>query len=304
LEDYHATGGRRKKDAVYLALTQKATKIQPVYASPAANSDSTVHTLLDASGLPGLVSGARTILIKPNLVNCQGPPVTTPVSLVASVVRYLQNRCTAEIVIAEGTASAEHDTWHVFRELGYLDLAAAAGVRLLDLNQEETICRSLEHCRRWPRMHLPEIVYESFLLSMPVLKAHTLAGVTLTLKNMMGLAPPTHYRISEQGWKKAAFHHRIHEAIADLNRYRHPDFTLLDASVGMAESHLWGATCQPPVGLLAAGTDPVAIDAWGCGVLGKKWQDIDHIRVLHGELGQAAPLCISALEMKGTNNAR
>jgi len=266
-----------------------------IWTCPAVNSDSTVRTLLDASGLPELVSGAQTILIKPNLVNCQGPPVTTPVHLVASVVRYLQDRCTAEIVIAEGTASAEHDTWHVFRELGYLDLAAAAGVRLLDLNQEETICRSLDSCRRWPRMHLPEIVYESFLLSMPVLKAHTLAGVTLTLKNMMGLAPPAQYQLSGNGWKKAAFHHRIHEAIADLNRYRCPDFTLLDASIGMAESHLWGATCQPPVGLLAAGADPVAIDAWGCGMLGKNWQDIGHIRMLHGELGQAEPLKIDAL---------
>jgi len=266
-----------------------------IWTCPATQDDTTVHALLDASGLPELISGVQTILIKPNLVNCQGPPVTTPVQLVASVVRYLQHRCTAKIIIAEGTASAEHDTWHVFRELGYLDLAATTGVWLLDLNQEETTYRSLDHCRRWPRMHLPKIAFAGFLLSMPVLKAHTLAGVTLTLKNMMGLAPPSHYQRADNGWKKAAFHHRIHEAIADLNRYRCPDFTVLDASIGMAESHLWGATCQPPPGLLAAGADPVAIDAWGCGVLGENWQDIGHVRMLHGELGQAEPLTIDTL---------
>lgn len=266
-----------------------------IWTCSADGTNTTLQALLDASGLPALISGAHTILIKPNLVSCQGPPVTTPVHLVAAVVRYLQNRCTAEIVIAEGTASAEHNTWHVFKVLGYQELATAAGVRLLDLNEEKTTCRSLDSCRRWPQMHLPKIADDSFLLSMPVLKTHTLAGVTLTLKNMMGLAPPAQYQLSDNGWKKAAFHHRIHEAIADLNRYRCPDFTLLDASIGMAESHLWGATCQPPVGLLAAGADPVAVDAWGCGMLRKNWQHIGHVRMLHNELGQAEPLKIGAL---------
>ena len=71
-------------------------------------------------------------------------------------------------------------------------------------------------------MHLPEIVFDTFLLSVPVLKAHTLAGITLTLKNMMGLPPPAHYQ-QRNGWKKSKFHHSIGLAIADLNRYRCPD---------------------------------------------------------------------------------
>ena len=41
-----------------------------------------------------------------------------------------------------------------------------------------------------------------------VLKAHSLAGVTPTMKNMMGLPPPAHY---QQGgyWKKASFDETI-----------------------------------------------------------------------------------------------
>jgi len=112
--------------------------------------------------------------------------------------------------------------------------------------------------------------------------------VTLTMKNMMGLAPPQHYCAGS--WKKSAFHDRIQDAVADLNRYRTPDFTLLDASVGMAKAHLWGPTCDPPVKRLAAGFDPVALDAYGTMLLKRRWQDIGHIRSLHGELGQADPL--------------
>jgi len=117
---------------------------------------------------------------------------------------------------------------------------------------------------------------------------HTLAGVTLTMKNMMGLVPPSHYR-QGNSWKKSAFHTSIQEAITDLNRYRTPDFTFLDATIGMPEAHLWGPVCDPPVNKLAAGYDSVAIDAYGAGLLGKNWQDIGHIRALHGELGTAGP---------------
>ncbi|MCI5139915.1 MAG: DUF362 domain-containing protein, partial [Candidatus Electrothrix sp. AR1] len=142
----------------------------------------------------------------------------------------------------------------------------------------------------------PKIATDSFLLSVPVLKAHTLAGVTLTMKNMMGLAPPEHYH-QGGGWKKAAFHNRVHEAVADLNRYRSPDFTVLDATIGMAEAHLWGPTCNPPVKKLVAGFDPVAMDSYGAALLGKDWQSIGHIADVDGELGQAAPIT----EIEATN---
>jgi uncharacterized protein (DUF362 family) len=133
---------------------------------------------------------------------------------------------------------------------------------------------------------LPEILFDVFLISVPVLKAHSLAGVTLTMKNMMGTAPPSHY---QQGghWKKASFHTGIHEAVFDLNRYRCADFTILDATVGMAEAHLWGPTCSPPVNTLAAGWDPVAIDAYGCDLLDRSWRNIGHIFLANNELGQA-----------------
>ena len=79
---------------------------------------------------------------------------------------------------------------------------------------------------------------------------------------------------------------------ADLNRYRTPDFTILDATIGMAESHLWGRTCDPPINIVAAGYDPVAMDAYGAGLLGKDWRHINHIADVHQELGQAEHLQI------------
>jgi len=260
-----------------------------VYTLRPRMPDHDLPRLLDAAGLSQAVRDADRILIKPNLVEALPPPITTPVDIIEALIDYLQAVTRAEIIVGEGTGSLEYETWRPFEELGYTEMAGNRGIRLIDLNSEECVQLSGSGCRRWPTMFLPVIAMNSFLISVPVLKAHTLAGVTLTMKNMMGLAPPAHY---QQGgaWKKSSFHHGIQEAVADLNRYRTPDFTLLDARKGMAEAHLYGPRCDPPPGILAASYDPVAVDAFGTGLLGRNWRDIGHISMLNGELGRAEPL--------------
>jgi len=260
-----------------------------VYTTSFVSWQASLPPLLDRAGLVEQLPGDRAILIKPNLVENLQPPITTPVELIAVLVDYLQARMTNTILIGEGTGALNYDTWHPFEQLGYTRLAAKKGIELIDLNEEPCCRRKLGHCRRRPELFLPEICYNCFLLSVPVLKVHTLAGVTLTMKNMMGLVPPAHYR-QGNSWKKSTFHTDIQAAVADLNRYRTPDFTILDATIGMAEAHLWGRTCDPAVNILAAGYDPVAMDSYGAGLLGKDWHDIGHIAGVHKELGQAEHL--------------
>ena len=251
-----------------------------------------VPRLLDAVGLLDRLAEEKRILIKPNLVEPQKPPITTPVELVAALAEYIHASCPdLDIIIGEGCGSSSRNTVEIFEALGYTRLADLNRVRLMDLNEAPLVHLQNSNCRRWPEMHLPKIVFESFLISVPVLKAHSLAGVTLTMKNLVGLAPPAHF---QQGghWKKASFHQGIQEAVFDLNRYRTPDFTLLDATIGMQEAHLWGPTCDPPPNRLAAGYDPVAIDSYGCRLLGIKWNTIGHLAMAHGTLGTADPLTV------------
>ena len=263
-----------------------------VYSFSFSSWQKSVPRLLDAAGLLKRLNSAKRIIIKPNLVEPQPPPITTPVELVAALVAHIHSSCPGlEIIIGEGCGSSSNNTWQIFEALGYNRLAELPHVTLMDLNEAPLIHLQNSNYSRWPQMYLPQIVFESFLISVPVLKAHSLAGVTLTMKNMIGLAPPAHF---QQGghWKKAAFHQNIQEAVFDLNRYRTPDFTLLDATIGMQEAHLWGPTCDPPPHRLAAGYDPVAIDSYGCRLLGIKWNAIGHLSMAHGILGTADPLTV------------
>lgn len=271
----------------------KSKTNSPVYTCSFTSWQESVPRLLDAAGLKKRLASVKKVLIKPNLVGPQNPPVTTPVELVEELAAYIHSTCpNLDIIIAEGCGSASNNTWQVFEALGYNRLADLEHVTLMDLNEAPLASMQNSKCRRWPEMHLPKIVFESFLISVPVLKAHSLAGVTLTMKNMIGLAPPAHYQ-QDGPWKKASFHRGIQEAVFDLNCYRSPDFTLLDATIGMQEAHLWGPTCDPPPNRLAVSYDPVAIDSYGCRLLGIKWQTIGHLAMAHGTLGTAEPVEVS-----------
>lgn len=245
-----------------------------------------------AADLASRLASVDHVLIKPNLVSTQPPPVTTPVALVEALIVVFQeslSRC--RITVGEGTGAITYDTMHCFKELGYYEMAARHGVELLDLNTEPLVRKTRENCQQLPELYLPALLDEVFLVSVPVLKAHSMAGVTLTMKNMMGCLPPSHYRRGNS-WGKSALHEQLDLAIVDLNRYRTPDLTVLDGSIGMAEAHLWGKRCNPSVGLLAVSTDPVAIDSYGAGLLGRDWRSIDHIRLANGVVGNASSLHI------------
>lgn len=265
----------------------KAPAVSKVYSSEFINWQHSLPGLLEQSGLGKQAARHETILIKPNLVEVLAPPITTPVDLVEQIVLYLHDYVNADqIAIGEGCGATSHDTFHAFKELGYSALAHQRNIRLIDLNTAKLRHRKDPRLSRWPEMYLPEVLDGAFLISVPQLKAHSLSGVTLTMKNMMGCAPPSHYQVGG-AWKKAAFHHHIHEAIFELNRYRTPDYSILDASIGMAKAHLWGPQCSPPVQTIAASFDPVAIDSYGTGLLGRDWRKIGHIVMAHGVLGSA-----------------
>lgn len=248
--------------------------------------EESIPALLEAIGAPEVLGRQRRILIKPNLVNASPPPVTLPVRACAALVRACRQWSQAEIVIAEGTGERHLTTDDVFAIHGYDRLAAELDVQLVDLNEAELIELHNPQNRVFPSFMMPRLVMESFVLSAAVLKAHSLSTVTLSMKNMIGVAPPAYYQRGGH-WKKSAFHREMQSSVFELNRYRQPDLAFIDATVGLADYHLGGPTCEPPVNKLVAGFDAVAVDAAGAQLLGIPWQQVGHIQMADGVLGWA-----------------
>jgi len=236
-----------------------------------------VSEAFDALNVKDIIAEQSAILIKPNLVNDSPFPVTTSPECCGAIIEYIREISAAELVIAEGTGDSDLETTEVFERLGYGELAEKFGVPLIDLNYEPLKKLKNDCCPVFPEMYLPEIAFTHYIISVPVLKAHSLSIITGTLKNMMGFAPPKYYSGQYGIWKKAVFHKSMQQSIIDLNKYRTPDLTLLDASVGLAEFHLGGAECSPPVGKIIAGFGPVEVDREAAKLLGFDWQNIPHL---------------------------
>ena len=224
-----------------------------------------------------ILSKQSAILIKPNLINATPHPVTTPAACCEAVIQYIRSCSSADIVIAEGCGDSVLETDEIFHLLGYRDLATQYAVPLVDLNRASLKKFENKNLEVFPEIYLPEIAFTHFIISLPVLKAHSMATVTGTLKNMIGFAPPKYYSGSFRGWKKSVFHKNMHQAIIDLNRYRRPDLSLIDASIGLADFHLGGRHCSPAVKKIIAGFNPVEVDRQAAQLLGLNWKQIPHL---------------------------
>lgn len=248
--------------------------------------EETIPKLFDAIQAYDVLAKQRQILIKPNLVNASPPPVTLPVSAAESMIKYCRKATKAPILIAEGIGDPNLSTWEVFTRHGYDRLTKFDNVKLVDLNEAELTKLSRPQMKIFPDFWMPKIVMDSFLISAAVLKVHSLAQVTLSMKNLVGIAPPRFYQHGGY-WRKSAFHKDMHRSVFELNCYRCPDLAFIDGRVGLAESHLGGPECHPPIEKLIAGFDSVAVDAFGARCLKREWRDIGHIALADGVLGFA-----------------
>jgi uncharacterized protein (DUF362 family) len=237
----------------------------------------TVARCLELARIEKLLSDGQPVMLKPNLVNDSAFPVTTPPDFCKAVILTMRRYTTAPIVIAEGSGDAQLETTEIFSRLGYTSLAQELDVQLMDLNHEPLRKMKNKDCSVFKEMRLPEAVFHHILISLPVLKAHSLCDLTGSMKNMIGIAPPEHYSGRHGTWKKAVFHNRMNRSIVDLNRYRTPDFTIMDATVGLADYHLGGRHCDPPVNRILAGFDARAVDRTAAGLLGLSWQGISYL---------------------------
>ena len=235
---------------------------------------STVKALeLVESDVNKILSVKKPILIKPNYINSKHPStgITTDSRVIEGVVKFLKERNIEDISIGEGSGFA--DTLQAFKIAGVDAVAERYGVRLIDLNKDKFV----EVCPPNPlslkNVRVAKTALESTIISVPKLKPHRIATVTLSLKNMMGV-------LASKGTMHAGL--SLSENIADLASTLTPRLSVIDGIIA-GEGH---ETSGNPVemNLVIAGIDPVAVDSVGAAVMGVKPTDVKHL-VLAAEKG-------------------
>lgn len=230
-----------------------------------------LHETLSEFSLP--VQG-KTVLLKPNFVGFdpQGMTNTHPAVVHAARETFLKLGAAA-VYIGEGPA-LDRDTQAVIESIRLREHLGAVSRIFVDLNVDDVQRVALRtHASRLSELYLPKTVLGvDFLVTMPKLKTHHWAGVTLSLKNMFGVVPGSCY-----GWPKNILHWAgIDRAILDINAALRPDFAIVDGIVGMeGNGPIQGIskTC----GLLIMGDDAVAVDATCARIMGLLPEKIEYL---------------------------
>src|SRR3984893_2014163 len=206
----------------------------------------------------------KTVLLKPNLVGLDPMGVinTHPAIVAATRESFLRLGAT-QVLIGDGPA-LDRDTEAIVESVRLREFTGPLARTFIDLNIDDVQRVPFEtHASRLKELYLPRTAMGvDFLVSMPKLKTHHWAGVTLSLKNMFGIVPGSCY-----GWPKNVLHWAgIDRAILDINAAARPDFAIVDGIVGMGGNGPIQGTPKA-CGVLVFGSDPVAVDATCCRVM-------------------------------------
>jgi uncharacterized protein (DUF362 family) len=243
--------------------------------------------LSEIDGLSDQVKAGSRVGIKVNLTggtwwDVEGKPPATELfvthpTVVGVLGELLLDMGAAKLAVLDGLGDETN-----FRKWGYVDMAKPLGAKLIDL------CKPDQYVDFKPfPVGSKAYIYDQFdlnatldefdvFISVGKMKCHSTTGVTLSLKNLIGLAPISRYRRQEKDNNRSAFHEstvfdtRLPRVVIDLNRARPIDFAVIDGVI-TAEGGAgpWDAgLSQVKPGLLVASRDPVAADAVATALMG------------------------------------
>jgi len=248
-----------------------------------------VAEVLDSIEASQVVKPADRVVLKPNYVEPMMPDtgVTTDPRIIEAVIEWLQAEVGAQdIMVAESTWERDR-TQRAFDMVGLPEIAQRRGVRLLNLYDDDQVEVDIPNALSLDKVLLPRTVLEAdCLVSIPKLKCHSMAAITLGIKNLMGAVFPD----------KALMHRQLHRRLCDLAGVLRAKLTVIDGLIGSERHENAGDPVKTDV--IIAGRDPVATDAVGAMVMGMDPTRVEHLRLCSERgLGEYRP---DAIEIVGT----
>ncbi len=264
-----------------------ASPDRPVVATAEGPSPAALvgEVLAKLGGMGQFVRPGQRVVIKPNLGWDRTPEeaANTHPAVVAELARLARQAGASQVLVFDRTCN---DARRCYERSGANAAVAALGdpgVLLEYVREDAFEVVDLPGARvlsRWP-LYRPALAAD-VLINVPVVKHHGLTGVTLGLKNLMGI----------MGGNRGRVHQGIDENLVDLNRAVRSHLTVVDATrILLRNGPQGGGTEDVRVAnRLAASADVVAADAWGAREFG-----VDPLSVAHLRLAQERGLGVADL---------
>ncbi len=218
-----------------------------------------MSSAIDSIGGIDLNDGDR-VVIKPNFCNFRAPSsgaITHPVFL-DGFLEYLRTEYNdLELIVVESDATSSIPDI-TLKWYGFDRILDKWGASWYNLTHNPTYMKPIDGLH-FKEMEVCEVFKDNDLfVTLPKLKTHSLARITVCLKNQFGCIP---YK------RKVKFHKDIHDVVADCNLAMKPDLCLVDGIISMVGGvAIYGAPRM--ANLMLAGKDPVAVDSVCANIMG------------------------------------
>jgi len=232
----------------------------------------TEHALEALGGMGRFVSKGDVVWVKPNMGWNRAPELAacTNPDVVATLVRLSLEAGAKTVRVGDNPC---HEAKQTYRSSGIEEAARAAGAEIvyLDSRRFKEVGLLGKRLKKWELY--PDIIESDLVINVPIVKHHSLCKATLCMKNYMGII----------GGQRNAWHQALTECLIDITSFMKPRLCVLDA-VRILTGHgpQGGKTSDVKLaGIIAAGTDIVALDAFGLELLERDPQDTRMVKAAH-----------------------
>jgi uncharacterized protein (DUF362 family) len=247
----------------------------PVMAIAKSSKDAGELTRRAVDALGGMgrfVSRGDIVAVKPN-IGWDRMPVhaanTNPL-VVAEVVRMAFDAGAKRVVVTDASCNEPNrcfqrsGIWRAAYDLGATVILPAEH-RFRQLRMRGDVLDE------WP-VYTP-LVNADKVINVPVAKHHNLSRYTAAMKNWYGLL----------GGRRNRLHQNIDVSIADLATFMRPTLTVVDATRVLLRNGPQGGNMDDAVerNQVIAGLDQVAVDAYGCTLIGERPERIRYLKLGH-----------------------
>jgi len=244
---------------------------------------------IEKSGAP-IIKKSKEVYIKVNGIDFKKHTYTSP-EVLEEVILYLKEKG-AKVYVMENSTQANL-TRIVFTLTGYKEVCEKVGAQIIYLDEEETKVFEFKNkpsAEEDPEgynlktFRLPATVVkiienrDSFTyINLPKLKTHSMAVVTLGIKNQWGF--PQH---ADRG---KDHNYNLHSKLVEVYELIQPDITIIDGTEGTIHGHYPPTAFEDqlviPFNILIGGVDTLAVDTVGARVFGLSIEEVPHLKIAY-----------------------
>jgi uncharacterized protein (DUF362 family) len=232
--------------------------------------ENTVKAVERMGGMSRFVRKGDRVVVKPNMAWDRTPAqaANTEPAVVSALVDMAYNAGASRVNVFDISCNEER---RCYAASGIAEAAKKSGAYVFFPDHWNVVKAEFPYSspmRNWPVLR--DAVECDVFINVPVIKHHGLTGLTLSMKNLMGVCSGT----------RGLIHVDIGNKLTDLTDYIKPDLTVMDATRVLHRNGPSGGDLKDVEAMerVIVATDPVLADSFAAVLMGRDPMDIPYIR--------------------------